>query len=123
MKSYSEFDLVLEHTDAKGKGIFANEDIPANRRIFTHLVMPIPKEELDMFENSFLRYHLLYWRTTFAVGLGYVIYLNHSDKPNVKLVRHFEDDTIEAFSMIFIPKGTELTHHYANPQRHPSIAG
>ena len=123
MKYGSQFDLVLQETVEKGKGIFANEHIPADCRIFTNLVIPIPGQQLERFQNSFLRWHLIYWDTTFAIGLGVSIYLNHSNNPNVKFVRHFDKEFIEAFSIVPIPKGTELTHRYANPQRHPSIAG
>ena len=119
MKFDSQFDLILRDTVDKGKGIFTNENIPANSKIFANLVVPIPKQELEIFENSFFGYHLIYWNTTFAIGLGIAIYLNHSDTPNVKLVRHFDDNFIEAFSIVPIPKGTELTHKYANPHRHP----
>jgi hypothetical protein len=121
MQYGSQFDLVLRETAGKGKGVFTNEDIAEGSRIFTNLVMPIPEQELEGFENSFLRCHLVHWDTTFAVGLGISIYLNHSNTPNVKFVRHYENDLIEAFSLVSIPKGTELTHRYANPHRHPGI--
>lgn len=123
MQYGSQVDLVLREIAEKGKGVFANEDIEAGARILTNLVIPIPEQELEQFDNSFLRCHLIHWETTFAVGLGISIYLNHSDNPNVKFVRHYKDGLLEAFSTVPIPKGTELTHRYANPQRHPSITG
>ena len=122
LKDGSPFELVLRDTADRGKGIFANEDIPAGRKIVTNFVMPIPEHELATFDKSFIGCHLLFWDKTFAIGLGVSIYLNHSENPNVKFVRYFDDCFLEVFSLVAIAKGTELTHRYANPQRHPAIA-
>lgn len=115
MKYGSIFDVVIKDTAKKGKGVFAKEAIPADCKVFTSSMLPIPEEELDNYEGSFLRDYFFKWGETYAIGLGYATYMNHSNKPNIRIIRHIDDNFMEGFSMEPISRGSELLHHYADP--------
>ncbi|VEN73265.1 conserved hypothetical protein [Candidatus Desulfarcum epimagneticum] len=114
MKYGSEFEIAIKDTAEKGKGVFAMEDIPTNRKIFINFMMPIPEDELDQYRDLSLRHYFFKWEKTYAISLGQALYMNHSHAPNVKIIRYFRENFIEGFSTKPIPAGTELTHKYAD---------
>lgn len=91
-----------------GVGVFASVDISKGDLVEKGLVKQM---DVDPNENPYV----FSWNednTKWVVGLGCLTLYNHSESPNVKVIKNFENETIEVFAIKDIVKGEELTHLY-----------
>ncbi|MEZ5814730.1 MAG: SET domain-containing protein-lysine N-methyltransferase [Alphaproteobacteria bacterium] len=105
-------------TSGKGRGVFALEDIEEKELVEKSPVVPFPKSEMDLerkYETALGQYQL-WWSDEkdkeCAIGFGYLMLYNHSENPNIKLVRNYEDKTISVIARRSINIGEELVHQY-----------
>ena len=47
-----------------------------------------------------------------AFALGWVELVNHSDQPNCRCEVDYEAEVLRIFTIVDIPRGTELCHNY-----------
>lgn len=99
----------------KIRGIIATENIQKNRLIEKcPLILINAKQEEFLEKSNFRYYYFLFNKKFHAVVLGYLSLVNHSFKPNCKLVYDFKRATISLKSIKNIKKGEELTYRYMN---------
>ncbi len=91
-----------------GVGAFAAVDIRKDELVEKGLIRRI---EVDPNDNQYV----FSWNednTIWAVASGCLTFYNHSENPNTKVIKNFEEDTIEVIAIRDIKKGEELTHLY-----------
>lgn len=96
-----------------GVGAFAAIDIKKDELIETGLVRRV---KVNPDENQYV----FSWSkddTVWAMASGCLTFYNHSNNPNTKVIKHFEEDKIEVVALRDIDEGEELTHLYKGQWR------
>jgi SET domain-containing protein len=120
---FCAFDLRLRQSTIHRWGVFAGEDIPANRKVIEYRGEKISRKETKRRSNARLTYLFAlndYWCLDGSVGGSGAEYINHSCDPN--LVTRIMKEHIIYMSLRPIRKGEELTvdYHFAkNVERVP----
>lgn len=107
--------LTVGPTANKGRGVFADTDIPAERLLETAEVIVIPAAQLAMLEATSLCDYYYMWgedSASGAIALGCASLYNHSYRPNARYVKHLERGVIEFFALRDIKRGEEITINY-----------
>ena len=66
-----------------------------------------------MSNETLLGDYLFYWKNNcYAACFGPISFSNHSETPNIKLVKNYDFNTISAFAIRPIMVGEQLTHKY-----------
>lgn len=104
--------LEIKKVDGKGYGVFAVTSFKAEEQIEIAPVIRANRSEFTFANNSELREHLFIWGPDYAMTTGYFCLYNHCFEPNVKIVKHIEDQMIECIALRDIEAGEELQHNY-----------
>lgn len=102
----------------KGRGVFAVKNIDVETVVEESPVQPFPKSDMDLGRKyeTVLGRNQLWWSDRSgeecALGSGYLMLYNHSDHPNVSLVRDYERKTIRVITTRPVVAGEELVHKY-----------
>ena len=126
---YAQFKLVIRKSKIHRVGIFAAEDIPANRKIIEYTGERINRKETLRRSNEQHKLIYLftldkYWTLDGAVGGSGAEYINHSCNPNVRA--WITKGHILYMSLREIRNREELTvdYHFAkNIERVPCFCG
>ena len=112
-KNYCSFDLEFRHSKIHRWGAFANEPIPARRRVIEYTGERITSEEVDRRSRRKRLY-------IFSLGKRYALdgavdgsgaeFINHSCDPNMEA--HLVRGRIFLTSLRRIEPGEELTYDY-----------
>ncbi len=95
---------------ASGFGIFANEDIPANRFLIEYWGELVPTDEADKVGGRYL-FDMETGKTVLGgTRKNTARYINHACKPNAEV--RFSGDRIFIFSTKRIKKGEEIVYDY-----------
>jgi len=124
---FCNFHLRLKPSKIHRWGVFAAEDIPANRKVVEYTGEKISRMETKRRSNAKLTYLFAlndYWCLDGSVGGSGAEYINHCCEPN--LVTRIFKGHILYMTLRFIRKGEELTvdYHFArNVERVPCKCG
>lgn len=125
--AYCVFQVIIKPSKIHRWGIFAAEDIPANRKVMEYRGERISRVETKRRSNSQLTYLFAlndYWCLDGSVGGSGAEYINHCCEPN--LVTRIIKEHILYMSMRAVRKGEELTvdYHFAkNVEKVPCKCG
>ena len=110
----ASFRLSVRRSSVHGFGVFADEAIPAGKRIIEYTGERIARREAvkrwDPKQASYLFKLDSYWRIDGAVGGSGAEFVNHSCDPNTKAV--LRRGKIQFVSQRKISRGEELTLDY-----------
>ncbi|MCX6622739.1 MAG: SET domain-containing protein-lysine N-methyltransferase [Acidobacteria bacterium] len=124
---YCVFQLCLKQSRIHRWGLFAGEDIPANRKVIEYRGEKISRIETKRRSNSKLTYLFAlndYWCLDGSVGGSGAEYINHCCEPNI--VTRIIKGHILYMTLRPIRKGEELTVDYRfakNVERVPCKCG
>lgn len=111
--------LAIQKSKIHGKGLFTLEDIPWGYRVIEYTGQIIKRKEGNRREKYYdsIGYTLLFELddkrdVDGLIGGNESIYINHSSKPNLGVLR--ENSKIFFYSLDDIEKGTELTFDYGS---------
>lgn len=100
----------------KGRGIFARRLIRKGEVIEISPVVPMAKSAIPE-EGGPPDGYVLEWRDdepaeAYALVLGYIMFYNHGEDPNVHLESDFEDNTVTVTATRDIQPGEEIIWNY-----------
>lgn len=102
---------------AKGRGVFALQDIAVGELIERAPVIPVSEAEID--PNTTLAHYVFEWGgevagegTGLAVALGYASLYNHSYTPNSRYDRDYGTTELVVMAIRPIKAGEEITFNY-----------
>lgn len=107
--------LEVRHAPNKGRGVFAAADIAAGQLIEAVEVIVVPADQIETLEATSLCDYYYKWgedSLSGALALGHASLYNHSYRPNVRYVKHFDRGLIEFFALRGIVSGEEMTINY-----------
>lgn len=110
---YAVFRLRIARSKIHRWGVYADETIPANRKVIEYVGERISRKETRVRASRPLNYIFTldkYWSVDGSVGGSGAEYINHCCEPN--LVARILKGHILYFSMRKIRKGEELTVDY-----------
>ncbi|RMF01649.1 MAG: SET domain-containing protein-lysine N-methyltransferase, partial [Bacteroidetes bacterium] len=106
--------LYLAHSEARGRGIYTAQEIPAGSIIELCPVIVIPSRDLLAIHKTVLHDYYFLWGTTgeAALALGYGSIYNHAATPNADYEMEFAEQQIRIFAKRDIAAGEEIMISY-----------
>ena len=107
--------LFINQTKSKGKGVFTNENIAADKIIEDAPVIVMSVEDRVNLDKTLLHDYIFAWgekKDQCCVALGFVSMYNHSYRSNCEYFMDFEEETIQIKTVKNIKAGEELTINY-----------
>lgn len=107
--------LFINRTERKGKGVFTNENIPADTVIELSPVIVMTVEERLLLDQTTLHDYIFIWGaegSQCCMALGYVAMYNHSYKSNCEYFMDFNEATMMIKTVRDIAAGEEITINY-----------
>lgn len=107
--------LYISQSENKGRGVFTNEDIPANTLVEIAPVIVMQKEDRAHLDKTLLHDYIFEWganKDKCCMALGYIPMYNHSYSSNCDYMMDYDDDNIFIKTVSFIKAGEELTINY-----------
>ena len=102
--------ISIEPSAVHGLGVFAGEEIAPGALIETCYVLAL----IGVPDETSLWEHQLSWtEESDAIASGCALFYNHSDTPNVKMLRDIEGEAIQVFALRKIEDNEELFVQYA----------
>lgn len=112
-------NLIIGHSENRGRGVFATKNIPAGTVIEISPVIELTVKERKQIEGTKLYHYIFEWGTTkrkAAMALGYVSMYNHSFEPNCEYEMDYENHNMTIRTIKAVQKGAELYFSYnGNP--------
>jgi len=109
-------DIYVNETSQKGRGVFCNIILEADKIIETAPVIVMTEEERKLLDQTLLHDYIFEWTPEGAkmccMALGYVPIYNHSYQSNCEYFMNYEDQTILIKTVRTIEAGEELTINY-----------
>ncbi len=114
----------VRSSGTRGRGVFAHSPIPPHTTIERCPILLIPGKDRILTDRSIVFTYVFMWEAgtreqelyagvgRAAIALGVSSLLNHSFKPNVRFIRHFDTLELEIVSLTRIEPGQELTIDY-----------
>ncbi|MBS1771653.1 MAG: SET domain-containing protein-lysine N-methyltransferase [Bacteroidetes bacterium] len=106
----------VDETEAKGRGMFTDKFIPADKLIETAPVIIMSGEERKLLDQTLLHDYIFEWTPDGENGCcmaqGYISVYNHSYTSNCEYFMNYEDKTISIKAVRDIEAGEELTINY-----------
>jgi SET domain-containing protein len=110
------YDIFIQQTSSKGRGVFCNETIPQNATIETAAVIVMTAEERAYLDKTLLHDYIFEWqpegKNLCCMALGNVPIYNHSYQSNCEYFMDYEAQTISIKTVREIETGEELTINY-----------
>ena len=113
--------LEIRDDPAKGRGVFARQQITAGTLIEAAPVIIVPAEQCALLDRTILHDYYFQWDDNFhrpgrgAVPLGLVALCNHSRRPNARVRRNPARETLDLVATAPIAAGDEVTIDYHCP--------
>jgi|SRR6185437_5555332 len=107
--------LFIKRTETRGKGVFTNENINADKIIEESPVIVMSAEDRVNLDKTLLHDYIFAWgdkKDKCCVALGFVSMYNHSYQSNCEYFMDFEEETIQIKTVKNIKAGEELTINY-----------
>ena len=107
--------LFIRKTEAKGRGVFTSEKIPANTLIEEAPVIVMSAEDRKNIDKTLLHDYIFAWgknEDQCCMALGFVPIYNHSYESNCEYFMDFEEETIQVKTVREINADEELTINY-----------
>ena len=107
--------LFINQTKSKGKGVFTNENIAADKIIEDAPVIVMSAEDRVNLDKTLLHDYIFAWgekKDQCCVALGFVSMYNHSYQSNCEYFMDFKEETIQIKTVKNIKAGEELTINY-----------
>jgi SET domain-containing protein len=107
--------LEIKNAGDKGRGMFAEEAIPADTIIEEAPVIVMSKADREHLDKTLLHDYIFEWginKDQCCMALGHIPVYNHSYRSNCEYFMDFTDDTIMIKSVRDIAAGEELTINY-----------
>jgi SET domain-containing protein len=107
--------IVWKKAGKKVRGVFTTRPIKKGELIEVAPVVPLKAKNVP--DDEAPDGHVLNWDETsrnrkYAMGMGYVMLYNHSDKPNIRLESDLGNDVVEVTALRNIKAGEELVWDY-----------
>lgn len=112
--------LKIKKDKLKGRGVYADEDIPAHAIIEVCELLIVDESEIG---NHLSRYVFHYKGHLNAIGLGNGSLYNHSHEPNVTNYFDFKKEQLVFESLRKIKKGEELLINYGYTKEELDLYG
>lgn len=110
------FQLCIQGTAAKGRGIFAAEPVPADETIETAPVIVMTAEDRPHLDRTLLHDYIFEWQpegmNQCCMALGNIPIYNHSYNSNAEYFMDYENQMISVRSVRPIATGEEITINY-----------
>ena len=103
-------DLLICRIEGKGRGVFAGKAFKKNDVLERSPVIILPIEEVT--DLSVLDSYSFDWDRGHAVVLGYGSLYNHSDTPNMRMEKIYNELEVIFIALRDIKEGEELTYQY-----------
>ena len=107
--------LFIRKTEAKGRGVFTSEKIPANTLIEEAPVIVMSAEDRKNIDKTLLHDYIFAWgknEDQCCMALGFVPIYNHSYESNCEYFMDFEEEIIQVKTVREINADEELTINY-----------
>lgn len=109
-------DIYIGDAGDKGRGIFAEKDIPADVVVEVAPVIVMSYEDRQLLDKTLLHDYIFEWQPDGAdmccMALGWIPMYNHSSGANCEYFMNYEDKTMHIKTMRAIKAGEELTINY-----------
>lgn len=105
----------IRKTAERGRGIFAEEAIPADTVVEVAPVVVMTNEDREHLDKTLLHDYIFEWGTDTdkcCMALGNIPIYNHSYESNCDYFMNYEDETIMINTVRDIAEGEELTINY-----------
>jgi uncharacterized protein len=103
----------IRDVPGKGRGVFAEKYFAKDEIIERPPVVVLPDPDWKLIEQTALRDYYLYWdENSTVVPAGYVMFYNHSDDPNAKVIRRLDERVVEVVALRRIARDEEVTVKY-----------
>jgi hypothetical protein len=110
--------LDIRNDPAKGRGVFAAAPIAKGTVVEAAPVVVVPPEQRRLLDKTILHDYYFQWDDgpegdgRGAVALSLVSLCNHSRRPNARVWRNEERDTLDLVALAAIAAGEEITIDY-----------
>lgn len=107
--------LFIKHTPDRGRGIFTQEQIPADEIVEISPVIVMPKKSRTHLNKTLLHDYIFNWGESekcCAMALGYIPLYNHSYESNCEYFMNFEEEFMFVKTVRQIESDEELTVNY-----------
>jgi uncharacterized protein len=99
--------------EGKGRGVVAKNAIQKGETIEVAPVIILPADQIPNLKATDLFHYFFHWgKNNAAICLGYGSLYNHSQTPNCKYLRDFENNTMRFISLKDIAEGEEICTNY-----------
>lgn len=99
-------------TKAKGRGVFAENNIQKGEMIERAPVLVLPDEQWQYINRTLLFSYCYSWHQETALALGFGSLYNHSYTPNAYYVKRYEEAEIDIVALRDIAAGEEILINY-----------
>lgn len=108
--------VYIREVHGKGRGVFAGRGFAKGELVERAPVIVLPDPQWEYLEKTALKdYYYTWGEDAIAIVVGFGMLYNHSDAPNVIVVRNFEEQLVELIALCDIKAGEEITHRYGCP--------
>jgi len=110
------YNLFIDQTAEKGRGVFTSEPISADTIIEISPVIVMTAEERLLLDKTLLHDYIFEWKpdgqALCCMAQGYISVYNHSYTSNCEYFMDYEEGTISIKTVREINEGEELTINY-----------
>lgn len=113
--------LIIKESEAKGRGVFALNDIDANTLLEVSPVIVLNAKDTAAIHQTKLHDYYFTWgdsQDESAIALGYISLYNHAAEANCYHECNFNKGSISIYTKENIPAGKELTINYNMGEDH-----
>lgn len=118
-----KFDLYIDATANRGRGVFTKKAIAANIVIEVSPVIVMSRADREHLDKTLLHDYIFEWgklKDKCCMALGLVPMYNHSYKSNCEYFMNFEEELISVKTVRHIKEGEELTINYNGDWNDPA---
>ena len=108
-------NLIIGHSENRGRGVFATKNIPAGTVIEISPVIVMSNNDRLQLDKTKLHDYIFEWgkdKDKCCMALGLIPMYNHHYKSNCEYIMDYEADVIFVQTVRAIEKGEELTINY-----------
>lgn len=105
--------LYIKSIDHKGLGVFALVPFKQGEIIERALAIPVPEPQWELLNQTALEHYYYGWGSEGdCIVSGFGLFYNHSDTPNARFDRRFDERVMEFVALRDIAKDEEITIKY-----------
>ena len=114
-------DIAIRDTGPKGRGVFALRSFSSGEVIETCPVILLAARDLKLIDATSLFAYYFGWLDGGAIALGSGSLYNHSDKPNARYEKNYDNKTIAFLAVTTIKPDEEITFRYNTGAAHVQL--